>query len=207
LFVAGCIGITPILSMVRHVSRHTELPWKLYYCTRHAQHTAFSADLKELPTAKGKVFFHHSADAKPSPFEPWPVFEKPKKNCHVYCCGPLRLMDAVKDSTGHWPLGSIHFENFGIEAVVFENHPFFVRLKSTNERILVRADQSIVDALRAAGCRIPTSCESGTCGTCRTRVVSGVPDHRDMVLQDNEKAGQIIPCVSRALSEELVLDL
>jgi phthalate 4,5-dioxygenase reductase subunit len=116
-------------------------------------------------------------------------------------------MDAIKDSTGHWPLGSIHFENFGIETAALENRPFFVQLKSTGERVPVPADQSIVEALRASGRKVPTSCESGTCGTCRTRLVSGVADHRDMVLQDSEKTGQIIPCVSRALSEELVLDL
>src|SRR4029079_13721009 len=88
LFVAGGIGITPIFSMVRHVSRRTDLRWSLYYCTRNADQTAFRTDLNALPTPKGKVSFHHSADQKPTPFEPWPVFEKPRKNCHVYCCGP-----------------------------------------------------------------------------------------------------------------------
>ena len=207
LFVAGGIGITPILSMVRHVSRHTDLPWSLYYCTRNADQTAFSADLKELPTARGKIRFHHSADQKPTPFEPWSVFEKPKKNCHVYCCGPVRLMDAIKDTTGHWPLGSIHFETFGSEIIAVENRAFLVRLESSGERINIPADQTIVEVLRTSGRTIPTSCESGTCGTCRTRLVSGIADHRDMVLQENEKASQIIPCVSRALSEELVLGL
>lgn len=206
-FVAGGIGITPILPMVRHVSRSTDLAWRLHYCTRSAEQTAFKAELRAIPAGKGKVIFYHSVDAKPSPFEAWPVFETPKRNCHVYCCGPARLMDAIKDCTGHWPLGSIHFESFGVEIVAAESRPFFVQLQSTNERILVPADRSIVDALRAHGHRIPTSCESGTCGTCRTRLLAGVADHRDMVLQDSEMADQIIPCVSRAKTEELVLDL
>ena len=69
--MAGGIGITPIFSIVRHVSRRTDLRWSSYYCTRNADQTAFRTDLNALPTAKGKVSFHHSADPKPTPFEPW----------------------------------------------------------------------------------------------------------------------------------------
>jgi phthalate 4,5-dioxygenase reductase subunit len=207
LFVAGGIGITPILSMVRHVSRHTDLHWKLHYCTRNAECTAFRTELEELPTPNGKVTFHHSADQKPMPFDPWALLEKPRKGCHVYCCGPPRLMEAIKDTTGHWPVGSIHFENFRAEPIAVKNHPFYVRLKSTGERIYVPANRSIVEALRASGYTVQTSCESGTCGTCRTRLISGLADHRDMVLLENERANQVIPCVSRAQSEELLLDL
>jgi len=208
LFVAGGIGITPILSMVRHISTQTDLRWSLHYCARDPERAAFRAELKALPLAKGKIAFHHSAVPNPTPFEPWAVFEKPRRNCHVYCCGPSRLMEAIKDTTGHWTAGSIHFENFGAEPVARDNHPFDVRLNSTGERIHVPADRSIVEVLRAAGHRIPTSCESGTCGTCRTHLISGIADHRDLVLAESERADQIIPCVSRALqTDELVLDL
>jgi phthalate 4,5-dioxygenase reductase subunit len=207
IFVAGGIGITPILSMVRYVGRRPELRWKLYYCTKSADHTAFREELHRLQAANGSTIYHHSTGPLVNRFEPWPVFEKPKKNCHIYCCGPISLMESIKDVTGHWPHGSAHFENFGIEKPSVENRPFFVRLKSTGARYAVPTDKSIIEVLRANGLSIPSSCESGTCGTCRTRLTAGVADHRDMVLQGNEKDSYVIPCVSRAISDELEIDL
>jgi phthalate 4,5-dioxygenase reductase subunit len=206
LFVAGGIGITPILSMLRHVSRRDDLRWQLIYCTRHAKDTAFVDELNGLPRQNGKLAFFHSRDAAPRAFDPWTVFEKPKKGCHVYCCGPNALMEAVKDTTGHWPVGAIHFESFGVDQPARENLAFTVRLRSTGATFVVPADRTIVEVLRAHGHSIATSCESGTCGTCRTRLLSGTADHRDMVLQDHEKSGQIIPCVSRATTDVLEID-
>ena len=109
---------------------------------------------------------------------------------HIYCCGPKGLMEAVQDMTGHWPTSAIHFEDFGAGGAAVE----------------VAADTSILEALRAQGHRLPSSCESGTCGTCRMRLLAGEADHRDFVLSDAERQCEIMVCVSRARSPELVVD-
>jgi len=110
--------------------------------------------------------------------------------------------------SGHWPSGSVHFESFGVDASVYaENKPFQVQLARTGRTLDVAADQTILEALRGQGLRVPSSCESGTCGSCKTRLLAGEAEHRDMVLSDEEKADHIMVCVSRAVSPELVLDL
>ena len=117
-------------------------------------------------------------------------------------------MDAVRDMSGHWPFGTIHFESFGVDArVAAENKPFTVRLQKTGASVNVSAGQTILEALRAAGHYVPSSCESGTCGSCRSGLISGEAEHRDMVLNEDEQTRQIMVCVSRAKSGELVLDL
>ena len=87
-----------------------------------------------------------------------------------------------------------------------DDHPFRVRLARSGEIIDVGARQSILDALRDHGLEVPSSCESGTCGTCRTRLIGGEADHRDLVLTDAERADTIMVCVSRARSPEIVID-
>lgn len=206
LFIAGGIGITPILSMIRQLQADGSRPFKLIYCTRDADSTAFAGDLSS-PEFAGRVDIHHDHGDLGQAVDLWPVFETPK-NLHVYCCGPRGLMDAVADMSGHWPSGTIHFESFGVDASVYAaNTAFTVRLNRSGRDVAVSADQSILEALRASGLRIASSCESGTCGTCRTGWLGGEPEHRDMVLDDDEKASQIMICVSRAKSPELVLDL
>ena len=205
IFVAGGIGITPILSMMRHLKNTGKGNFKLYYCTRDAGTTAFLDHIQsEFP---GQVQIHHDNGDIEQALDLWPVFEKPGV-AHVYCCGPKGLMDSVEDMSGHWPSGSVHFESFGVDAKAFaENKPFDVRLAKTGATVLVSADQTILEALRGAGLRVPSSCESGTCGSCKTRLVSGDVEHRDMVLLEEERPDHIMVCVSRAKSGELVLDL
>ena len=204
LFIAGGIGITPILSMMRHLKSSGRAKFKLLYCTRDPAGTAFLDDLTSA--FPGQVTLHHDYGDLSRVFDFWDVFEKPRK-LHVYCCGPKGLMDSVRATSGHWPSGSVHFESFGVVQAHAENRPFTVRLRSTDEVIPVAKDQSILDALRACGHRVPSSCESGTCGSCRTRLVAGEAEHRDMVLGEAEQQTHIMVCVSRAKSDELVLDL
>ena len=206
LFIAGGIGITPILSMVRHLKSQQNSNFKLIYCTRDADSTAFLAELTS-PEFAPHVLVHHDHGDINNAFDFWPLFETPG-DAHVYCCGPRGLMDAVADMSGHWPSGSIHFESFGVDASIYSaNTAFTVHLKKSGANVPVTADQSILEALRACGHRVPSSCESGTCGSCRTLLLAGEAEHRDMVLSDEEKATQIMVCVSRAKSAELVLDL
>ncbi len=205
LFIAGGIGITPILSMMRHLRRQRDVKFRLIYCTRDAQCTAFLAELQsDFP---GQIQVHHDGGHIDQALDLWSEFETPKQE-QVYCCGPKGLMDSVADMSGHWPSGAVHFESFGIDASHLPpNTAFNVWLQKSGQRIAVSAEQSILEALRAYGHPVASSCESGTCGTCRTSLLGGEADHRDMVLMDDEKARSIMVCVSRAKSAELVLDL
>ncbi|WP_159833916.1 PDR/VanB family oxidoreductase [Burkholderia sp. 8Y] len=207
VFVAGGIGITPILSMMRHLRATSGPRFKLYYVSRSPETTAF---LDELSSAEWKphVVIHHDHGDLANALDFWPVFEKPGSGAHVYCCGPRALMDSVRDMTGHWPTGTVHFESFGVDqSRAAENTPFSVKLERSGRSFEIPKDRSILEILRDNGIRAPSSCESGTCGSCRTTLCAGEADHRDMVLGDDEKRDQIMICVSRAKSEELVLDL
>ena len=205
LFIAGGIGITPILSMMRDLRRSGRAIFRLIYCTRDEAGTAFRDLL--LSEFAEQVQLHHDHGDLDQAIDLWPEFENPGR-AQVYCCGPRGLMDAVADMSGHWPSGAIHFESFGVDASQYAaNTAFTVHLHRSGTTILVGSDQSILEALRAHGHSVPSSCESGTCGTCRTNLLSGAPEHRDMVLMEDEKSQQIMVCVSRAHGGELVLDL
>lgn len=206
LFIAGGIGIAPILSMVRHLKSTGSARFKLYYCTRSPEDTPFREELSG-PEYRGQVVIHHDHGDPGRALDLWPLLERPS-GAHVYCCGPRSMLEAVRDMTGHWSSATVHFESFADAAATRtpRDRPFRVRLARTGGVVNVAADQSILDALRAAGLVVPSSCESGTCGTCRTRMVSGEADHRDLVLSDAERESNIMVCVSRALSDELTID-
>lgn len=205
LFIAGGIGITPVRSMIRHLRNTSGAPWKLYYLSRDADATAFRDELAD-PELRGKVVVHHDHGDLDQSLDLWPVLEKPKST-HLYCCGPRGLMDAVRDMTGHWSTAAVHFEDFGAgkSARATEDKPFVVRVGPDGLPLHVAANGSILETLRANGHRIPSSCESGTCGSCRMRLLAGEADHRDLVLSDTERLDNIMVCVSRAHSDELVI--
>jgi ferredoxin-NADP reductase len=205
LFVAGGIGVTPLLPMIRQVAR-AGMPWRLVYGGRSASSMAFAAEL----TADG------------APVELWPQDERglidldgllatPRPGLHVYCCGPEPLLAAVEERMAAWPPHSLKIERFAPKAGVLggESTSFTVRLDYSELEVTVGAGQSIVAAVEAAGVEVMTSCREGTCGTCETAVISGIPDHRDSVLSDEEHATNevMMICCSRSLSPLLVLDL
>ena len=116
-------------------------------------------------------------------------------------------MQAVRDMTGHWSPAAVHFEAFTDAAESKpDDRPFTVRLARSGDTVQVPVGITILEALRAQGLDVPSSCESGTCGTCRTRLLAGEADHRDLVLAEHERADNIMVCVSRARSAELVID-
>ncbi len=207
LLIAGGIGVTPILSMIRHLKSTGAARFKLYYLTREADMTAFRQELA-APEFNGQVVIHHDHGDPAQMLDLWPVLEKPLGR-HLYCCGPRPLMEAVRDMSGHWSSAAVHFEDFGSSkpAHKAEDKPFSVTLRRSGGIIEIPADVSILDALRANGLAVSSSCESGTCGTCKTKLISGDVDHRDLVLAEHEKASNIMICVSRAASGDLVLDL
>lgn len=203
-FIAGGIGITPIMSMIKSI-RSAGGRFRLYYCTRSAEQTAFLDELRG-PAFRGQVTIHHDGGDPSRSLDLWPALERPAG--HLYCCGPRGLMAAVRDMTGHWSPSAVHFEAFNeTQKRAPDDRPFRVRLVRSGVTIDVPADSSILEAIRAAGHPAASSCESGTCGTCRTRLVAGDIDHRDLVLADSERSDNIMICVSRSRGGEIAIDL
>jgi phthalate 4,5-dioxygenase reductase subunit len=207
LFIAGGIGITPIMSMVRHLAARGDVRFRLYYLTRSANETAFLDELSAAAFSRSVVIHHDGGDPARS-LDLWPLLERPRAAAHVYGCGPRPMLQALRDMTGHWPASAIHIESFADAATLAaaEDRPFRVRLARSGGIVEVAADQSILEALREHGLDVPSSCESGTCGTCRTRLLEGIADHRDLVLASDEQADHIMVCVSRARSPAIVID-
>ena len=206
IFIAGGIGITPIRAMILHCLRHGKTNFMLYYFTRTPEAMAFR---EEFSAAEfdGKVVLHHDNGDPDQAYDLWPVLEE-QRGAHLYCCGPRGLMDAVRDMTGHWPDSAVHFEDFvGASAPHADDKPFEVRLAKNGVAYQVPANVSILDTLRSHGHVLASSCESGTCGTCRCKYTEGEPDHRDLILFDDEKKSDIMICVSRAKSPSLTLDI
>ena len=206
LFIAGGIGITPIRSMILGLMRTGAKPFTLYYFTRSPEVMAFRDEFS-APDFRGTVVLHHDAGDPAKVFDLWPVLENPK-GAHVYCCGPRVLMQSVRDMTGHWSSSAVHFEDFGAnKAKPEDNSAFTVTLARSGATLVVPINKSILEVLREAGITVASSCESGTCGTCRTGLVAGLVDYRDLVLGEHERETAIMICVSRAKGADLVLDL
>lgn len=206
IFIAGGIGITPIMSMILHLRHTPEKKFRLYYCTRSREETPFREELNSSEY-KGKVTMHHDGGDSARALDIWPIVEERKNRAHLYCCGPSSLMHAVRDMTGHWSSNAVHFEAFSEPARAKpDDRAFIVELAKSGAIFEVPVGTTILEAMRANGFDAPSSCESGTCGTCRTRLIEGEADHRDLVLAEHERSSQIMICVSRARSPRLVLD-
>lgn len=206
IFIAGGIGITPFIAMIHALKNDPAKKFKLYYCSRTPEMTAFREELS-APEFKGKVVIHYDGGDPSKALDLWPIVEERKNREHVYCCGPRGLMEAVRAATGHWTPTSIHFEAFSeADARRPDDQPFKVKLASSGKVIDVPAGTTILEAMRAEGIDVPSSCESGTCGTCRTKLLEGEADHRDLVLTENERDSQIMICVSRAKTPEITID-
>jgi phthalate 4,5-dioxygenase reductase component len=206
VFVADEEGITPILTMMRGLKSQGHHQFKLIYCTRDKDATPYWDELTGAEFGPHVTLHHDHGDAD-NAFDFWPLFETPT-NAQVYCYGSRDLMDAVADMTGHWPASAIHFDSAVLNASSHEpNTAFTVRLNKSGLTLAVSAEQTILQALRSAGQVVTSSCESGTCGSCRMGLLGGVAEHRDVVLSEDEKTNNIMVCVSRAQSPELLLDL
>lgn len=212
ILLAGGIGVTPILCMTERLTT-IGASFALHYCTRAAERTAFR-DRILTSVFSSKVRFHHDDGDENQKLRLRDVLEANRHSCgvHIYVCGPQGFMDWVIGTAREigWPLSQLHYEYFGAEVSKSSTDADFdVQVSSTGRLVRVRSGQSVVEALSAHGIEVETSCEQGVCGTCVTRVLQGVPDHRDHYLTPQEHAAndQFLPCCSRSRSPVLVLDL
>lgn len=210
LLLAGGIGITPMLSMARHLQAQAH-PFQLHYFTRSIEHTAFQEELSG-PAFAGRMHLHHEAEPDDVQRSLRPLLSHWPEGAHLYICGPLPFMSLVQATAqSAWPSAAVHLEYFtaGPPAPGGPGEAFDITLALTGGTWHVPEGQSIVDVLTANGVAVDVSCEQGICGTCLTGVLDGEPDHRDMFLTDEEKAsgGKMLICVSRARSSRLLLDL
>ena len=208
ILIAGGIGVTPMLAMIHQLRAEGRRPFKLYYLARDPESTAFLETLG-APELADQVLIHHDHRDPTRSLDLWPVLEKSVSGAHLYCCGPKGLMDNVRDMSGHWPTSAVHFESFGADTHPRDDDQAFeVVLRRSGKQLTVGPRQSLLDALRGNGLQVPSSCESGTCGSCKVGLLEGQADHRDYVLLPEEHATHFMPCVSRAQGGgPLVLDL
>ncbi len=205
LFVAGGIGITPIMAMIRQIQAEGKR-FRLFYCSRSPETTAFRDELS-APELKDSVTIHYDYGDMSRSLDLKPILAERKNREHLYCCGPRPLMEAVRLMTDHWSHAAVHFEAFSdAETHKPTDKPFKVKLARTGAVLDVPTDKTILEVLRTHGLEVPSSCETGTCGTCKTTLLAGEADHRDLYLAEHDKAGNIMICVSRAKSDEIEIE-
>ncbi|SCK15044.1 vanillate O-demethylase ferredoxin subunit [Variovorax sp. HW608] len=210
LLLAGGIGVTPLLSMARHLRARGE-PFRLEYFTRSREHTAF-VDLLSGSELAPHVSLHHGLEAAEMTAYMAERLARRPDGGHVYACGPRPFMQLVQEQAAQsYPADAVHLEHFQADPAL-ETGPrerFTIRLARSGVEMEVCENQSIVDVLTRHGVRVDVMCEQGICGTCLTGVCDGVPDHRDTFLTDKERAAndKMLLCCSRARSPVLVLDL
>lgn len=199
VLIAGGIGITPIRAIAAELRARGNGQVEVVYLSRTPEDTAY---LDEF-TADGALVHHSSEHGR---LDLWPLVAEPDDNARIYCCGPTALIDEVVALTMHWRPSRIHIEDFaGVEALGGRVAPFTAVWEPTGAAVDVSADRSLLTALRSSGIEVDSSCESGTCGSCRLRLVEGAADHRDLVLSAEEREHWIMPCVSRATGDALVV--
>jgi ferredoxin-NADP reductase len=207
LFIAGGIGITPLLPMIGEVAA-AGVPWRLLYGGRTRGSMAFLEELQGhgdlvqvRPQDEHGLLDLDSALASTG------------ADTHVYCCGPEPLLQAVEERCRTLPVGALHVERFAPKARPapdpLREIAFEAVLQRSGRTVPVPPGRSILEALEDAGVDAPNSCREGICGTCETKVIDGLPDHRDSLLSEEEQADNatMMICVGRSRSDRIVLDL
>ncbi|MFZ0835762.1 MAG: PDR/VanB family oxidoreductase [Mycobacterium sp.] len=201
-FVAGGIGITPILSMLAQAQR-LGVDWSMIYVGR---------SVGSLPFVDELSAFCDRVEIRTDDVYGLPTADDLLRACPdgtaVYACGPAPMLTAIRSRLAARDNVELHFERFAAPPVL-DGEEFAVRIASTGAVVDVGARETLLSALQRSAVAAPYSCQQGFCGTCRTQVLSGAVDHRDTLLTDPERvAGTMLTCVSRARSGEcLTLDL
>lgn len=206
VFICGGIGITPIVAMIRRLERSGGA-WRLHYAVRTRGRAAYVKELSEIPNADARVTLHLQDEG--GVLNVRETVARAPAGAHLYCCGPRGMVDEFIDACASRPADQVHFERFAAASESATQGGFEVVLKSDGRRIPVTPGKTILDALLDCGVDVQYACSAGVCGTCRTGVIDGLPDHRDDFLSDDEKANNrsMMVCCSGSLSPRLVLDL
>lgn len=206
VLIAGGIGVTPMVCMARRLAALGR-DFAFHYAVRSADRAAFLDELRTL--GEGPAL--HVDETAGGPMDIAAAIAGQPEGTHFYCCGPTGMLAAFEAATAHLPEDHVHVEYFTPKVIEIEgeDRPITVVLNRSGKTIEVAPDQSIANAIQQAGVSVDTSCEDGICGTCETRVLDGMPDHRDSVLTKSEQeAGKtMMICVSRCKGGRLVLDI
>lgn len=207
ILISGGIGITPIMAMAQS-ARRLGIDYQLHYCGRSRSSMAF---LDALAATHGeRLHVYASQDGPRANFSE--LLAVPDAATQIYACGPQQMLEALTESTRQWPADALRVEHFlrRVQAQDASQHrPFTAELRDSGLTIAVRADQSLLDALRQANIDVQSDCQEGLCGSCEVRVISGEVDHRDSVLTRGERLAndKMMSCCSRACGDSLVIDL
>lgn len=204
ILIAGGIGITPIHAMVRRLVERGR-SWELYYaCRSPSELPAFDI----LSPGPG-VNLHIDEQAGGSYLDIGAIIARAPPEAHLYCCGPAPMLSAFEAAAKNWPADQVHVEHFSAREDSRPIGGFTVRLVRSDKEFVIPPGQTILGVLRQAGMKVAFSCEEGVCGACETAVISGIPDHRDSVLTEKERAANdtMMICCGGAGSDLLVLDL
>jgi ferredoxin-NADP reductase len=207
LLLAGGIGITPMIGMAAAL-KAAGTPFRFHYACRSVDAMAYR---NELDATFGDHLCLHFDDRPETALDLPALIRTTGADEHIYVCGPKGMIEAVKSAAAAAGVdpAKVHFELFTSAAEQVGDRAFEVEIQSTGEVFSVPAGKTIIEVLEQGGVDLVYDCQRGDCGICQTDVISGVPDHRDVVLSDSEKAqGKVMQiCVSRAKSSRLVLDL
>ncbi|MBC7803797.1 MAG: oxidoreductase [Candidatus Parcubacteria bacterium] len=205
LFIAGGIGITPLWCMIQRL-QDLGRSWNLVYCARTPRHAAFLAELERFGPA---VRFNFDAEPGGAMLDLAQVVAAAAPETHLYCCGPVPMLEAFERAAAAREPSRVHVEYFSAKAPRALDGGYTVVLARSRLSFNVARGKTIIDTLIEQGFDAPYSCLEGVCGTCETRVLEGTPDHRDLVLSKDERAANrtMMICCSGSRTEKLVLDL
>jgi len=205
ILIAGGIGITPILSMLRAVVEK-QSSFEIHYTAKTEADLAYQEEVIAL--AKDKAHFYFSQGKNANRLDLKHLLSARDRDSHIFLCGPVRMLEAVRDLgiEFNWQENHIHFENFGTSHST-NNSAFEVELKKSAQTLQVQANKTLLEALLDAKVTIPFDCKRGECGLCSTVVIEGEVDHRDIYLNKQERKQHLCVCVSRAKGKKLTLDL
>lgn len=207
ILIAGGIGVTPILSMAQALDR-MGMGYELHYFAAGAEHLAFT---EVLDGCGPHVHRHLGLTPDETTKELATLLAAPAATAQVYACGPPPMLDAIRDiaTTAGWGDDAVRFEYFENTNEIDRSSTFTIELARSMLTLEVPAGESVLDVVRANGVAVVSSCEQGACGTCAVTVVEGEPLHQDVFLGADERSAgtTMLTCVSRAISDRLVLDL
>jgi tetrachlorobenzoquinone reductase len=203
--IAGGIGITPLLSMIRRLGALGR-SCELHYAARTRPAAAFLDELKALGP---RLHLHFDQEASGRVLDLPTIVRNAPAEAHLYCCGPVAMLEAFEAATADRPSAQVHVEYFTAREKPAVAGGFQVKLARSNLTITVEPGKTILNALLDAGIAVNYACTEGVCGTCETRVIEGTPDHRDLFLGKEEQAANntMMICCSGSKSGTLVLDL